>query len=77
MSLWFKWDCISFVTVTPARVDHYHNHTYLEYTLMSGMLLQFNQTIKNNQLHVVVTLLYDQINVALGSSLESNEAQKA
>lgn len=41
---------------------------------MSGMLLQLNQTIKNNQLHIVVALLDNQINVALGSSLESKKA---
>lgn len=44
---------------------------------MSGVLLQFNQTIKYNQLHIVVALLDDQIDVALGSSLESNKAHNA
>lgn len=44
---------------------------------MSGMLLQFNQTVENNQLYIVVALLDNQINVALGSSLESNKAQNA
>lgn len=44
---------------------------------MSGMLLQFNQTIKNNQFHIVVALLDNQINVALGSSLESKKAHNA
>lgn len=53
------------------------NKKYLEHTLMSGMLLQLNQTIKDNQLHIVVTLLYNQINVALGSSLEINNTQHA
>jgi len=43
--------------------------TYLKHALVSGMLLQFNQTIENNELHVVVALLNDQINVALCSSL--------
>lgn len=43
---------------------------YLENTFMSGMLLQLYQTIQDDQLHVVVTLLDDQVNVALGSSLE-------
>lgn len=33
------------------------------------MLLQLNQAIENNQLHIVVTLLDNQINVTLGSSL--------
>lgn len=47
------------------------NSRYLEYTLVGRMLLEFNQAIENNQLHIVVALLDDQINVALGSSLES------
>lgn len=42
---------------------------------MSGMLLQFNQTIKNNQLYVVVTLFNYQINVALGGSLKANKTE--
>lgn len=50
--------------------------SYLEYTLVSGMLLQLNQTIENNQLHVIVTLLNNQIDVALGSSLKFNTTQK-
>lgn len=54
-----------------SKTKHSHNSKYLEYTLVSGMLLQFNQTIKNNQLHIVVALLDNQINVALGSSLET------
>lgn len=37
---------------------------------MSGMLLQFYQTVEDDQLYVVVALLDDQINVALGCSLE-------
>lgn len=37
---------------------------------MSGMLLQFYQTVKNDQLYIVVALLDDQIYVALGCSLE-------
>lgn len=57
-----------------AKTNQRHNSSYLEYTLVSGMLLQFDQTIKNDQLHVVVALLDDQINVALGSSLQSNKA---
>lgn len=59
------------------KTNHSRNSTYLEYTLVSGMLLQFNQTIKNNQLHIVVALLDNQINVALGSSLEFNKARNA
>ena len=35
------------------------------------MLLQLNQAVEDNQLHIVVALLDNQINVALGSSLES------
>ena len=52
-----------------------NNSTYLEYTLVSGMLLQLNQTIENNELHIVVALLDDQINVALGCSLKSDKAK--
>lgn len=48
---------------------------YLEHTLMSRMLLQFNQTIQNDQLDVVVALLDDQVNVALRGSLECNRVQ--
>lgn len=39
------------------------------------MLLEFNQTIQNDQLDVVVALLDDQVNVALGGGLECNRAQ--
>lgn len=46
--------------------------TYLENSLMSGMLLEFYQAVENDQLHVVVALLDDQINVALGCSLKPN-----
>lgn len=42
---------------------------------MGGMLLQFNETIEHNQFHIVVTLLDDQVNVALGSSLEPEEQE--
>lgn len=38
---------------------------------MSGMLLQFYQTVEDDQLYVVVALLDDQIDVALGCSLEA------
>lgn len=48
---------------------------YLEYTLMSGMLLQFNQTIKNNQFDIVVALLDYQIDVALSSSLQVEDVE--
>ncbi len=54
-----------------AKISLSHKSSYLEHTLMSGMVLQLNQTIENNQLHVVVAFLDDQINVTLGSSLES------
>lgn len=59
------------------KTNKSHYETYLEHTLMSGMLLQFDETIKNDQFHIIVALLDDQINVALGSSLESNKAQNA
>lgn len=39
---------------------------------MSGMLLEFYQAVENDQLHIVVALLDDQINVALGCSLRPN-----
>lgn len=39
---------------------------------MGGMLLQLYQTVKDDQLYIVVALLDDQINVALGCSLEPN-----
>lgn len=42
---------------------------------MSGMLLQFYQTVQNDQLYIVVALLDNQINVALGCSLEPNTEQ--
>lgn len=56
------------------QTNQSHNSSYLENTLVCGMLLQLNQTIENNQLYVVVALLNNQINVALGSSLESDKA---
>lgn len=40
---------------------------------MSGMFLQFNQTIEDNKLHIVITLLDDQINVALRGSLDDTQ----
>lgn len=42
---------------------------------MSRMLLQFNQTIQNDQLDVVVALLDDQVDVALRGSLECDRVQ--
>lgn len=44
--------------------------TNLEHTFMSGMLLQFYQTVEDDQLYIIVALLDDQVDVALGSSLE-------
>lgn len=42
---------------------------------MSRMLLQFNQTIQNDQLDIVVALLDDQVNVALRGSLECDRSR--
>lgn len=61
--------------VNAAWTNPGHITAYLEYSLVGRMLLQLNQTIENNQLHVVVALLDNQIDVALGSSLESSKAR--
>lgn len=42
---------------------------------MSGMLLQLDEPIEHNQLHVVVALLDDQVDVALGGSLGPEEQE--
>lgn len=57
-----------------AQTNPSHISAYLEYSLVGRMLLQLHQTIENNQLHVVVALLDNQIDVALGSSLGSSKA---
>ena len=40
---------------------------------MSGVLFQLDEPVQHNQLHVVVALLDDQVDVALGSGLEPGE----
>lgn len=38
---------------------------HLQNTFMCRMLLELNQAIQDNQLHIVVALLDDQVNIAL------------
>jgi len=41
---------------------------------MRGMILQVNQTIQNNQLHIIICFLYNQFHVTLrSSSVESRK----
>ena len=44
--------------------------TDLKYTFMSRNLFECHQTIKYNQLNIIVTLLHHQFNVTLSSSLK-------
>lgn len=57
-----------------SNTDHSYQWAYLQHTLVSGMLLQLDQTVEDDQLHIVVALLDDQIDVALGGSLESEQS---
>lgn len=46
--------------------------TYLEHLLVSWNLSKCDQTIQNYQLHIVITLLDNQLNVAACSRLQIN-----
>lgn len=43
--------------------------SYLQHTLVSGMFLQLNKAVQYNQLHIIITLLNNQVNITLSCSL--------
>ena len=43
---------------------------YLEHTFMSFNVLQSSQPVQNDEFDIIVTLLHNQVNIALRSSLE-------
>lgn len=45
---------------------------YLQHTLVSGMLLQLDEAVQYDQLHVVIALLNDQVNITLSCSLNTH-----
>lgn len=44
---------------------------HLQHALVGGLLLQLDQPVQDDQLHVVVALLYDQVDVALSGGLQN------
>lgn len=47
-------------------------NVYLQHTLMSRMLLQLDEAIQYDQLHVIITLLNDQVDITLSRSLNTH-----
>lgn len=45
---------------------------YLQHSLVGGMFLQLNQAVQNDQLHIVIALLNDQVNITLSCSLNTH-----
>ena len=59
------------------RADVPKVESYLEDLLMCRVVLERYKAVQNNQLHIVVTLLDDQVNVARSCSLKQIEEKRA